>query len=124
LVILSSCSPSPEKLILGKWRFDRIDTGVRDSGSDLEDQMAEMMNALLGTEYANMTMQFYSNGECIIYRNMFSNQSARPYRIIDHGKTLVTTDEFGAEEQIQIIRIDEKELAIVDQGATLVLVRE
>lgn len=124
LLLLYSCSPSSKKLILGKWKFDHIETKEVSRSSTPPDDMEAMTNSLLSSEYEYMTMQFYSNGECVIYKNMFSNQSRRPYTVTEAGEVLETTDEFGEVDYIQIVRIDEKELAILDGDLTIVLVRE
>lgn len=123
LTLLTACS-SPDKLILGKWKFDRIETAEFSSDDSVANELGLEVNTILEEQYQYMHMEFFSNGECFISYNMFSNQSNRPYTIEDNGKYINTTNEFGQEDQIEIVRLNDKELAIDDGGMTLVLVRE
>ncbi len=121
--LLSSCSNS-ENLLLGKWKFDRVEKEDDSLNDNTSREIAWSYPGFLDQEYQYMRMEFFSNGECFIYYNMFSNQSNRPYDISDDGKIINTTDEFGQPTQIEIARLDEIELAIRQDGVILVLVRE
>lgn len=121
--LLSSCS-SPSKLLLGKWKFDRIDKPSNSSESNALDELTVALNSMRAEQYKDMYMEFYSTGECVIYKDNFSDGTKRPYSLTSDGKYIVTETEDIGEERIEIVRLDDKELVVIQDGLTLVLVRE
>lgn len=125
LTILSapSCSP-PSSLILGRWTFDHIDTKGTTGDENALNELAVALNSMLAVQYKDMYMEFYSSGECVIYKDWMSDGTKRPYYLTEDGKYIVTETEDVGEERIEIVRIDDKELVIMQDGIRLVFVRE
>jgi hypothetical protein len=123
LTFISSCS-NPDKLILGKWKFDHIDTQSNSPSSNALDELTVALNSMIGESYKDMYMEFYSTGECVIYKDAFSDGTKRPYYLTADKKYIVTETEDVGEERIEIVRLDDNELVVIQDGLTLVLVRE
>lgn len=128
VAFLSSCTPKPAEMILGKWQWVKYSSPQYDAQMKQIDEMAASTDSMVAMQgkmmkekiEANMsrigenTMEFQKEGKMIntFVRGESMENEEGTYKISEDGKTLSLIDKTGREDKFDLTKLTKDEMSI------------
>lgn len=119
LLLLTSCSSKPEDLIVGSWKFDKMQQTTT-NGTPSNPMSQQLVDAL----WSRVHMRFSRDGTCEVGIGSSGAPQKSRYQFENNGRTIVMFEPNGTENRLEIVKLTRSELVFQDEGGEVGFVKE
>lgn len=115
LAFVTGCEQNPEKLIVGKWQFDRLT--YKEGTAYTADDSLQLLEKSMFIKQRGLVFQFGADKTCVIGSQEDSRSGT--YSLQNNNRTLMIEVDDDASQKSNLVSINKKELVLNFQDSSM-----